>query len=130
MTAVTNYGSLFTFNSVSIGKCRVTGFPEIATDKAPTTNHSSGGFAESIPTGLITIGDMKLSLLNEAGVLSALRTLLVNKTVATAVVTNGIDTITGQGYILSVQPKDADAEAPKANELDVVVAATGTWTVS
>lgn len=130
MTAVTNYGSTFTFNGSSIGKCIVVGFPELATDAANTTNHSSGGFAESIPNGVITVGDMTLSVLDETGVVSALRTLVVNKTVATAVVGNGIDTLTGSGWIKSVKVEDADAQGPDANKLTVVVACTGVWTVA
>lgn len=128
MTAVTNYGSTFTFNSVSIGKCIIVGFPEVVMDDAETTNHSSGGFAESIPAGLVRVGDLTLSVLNETGVYAALRLLQTNKTVATAVVGNGLDTITGSGWIRSVKAEDADATDPDANKLTVVVACTGSWT--
>ena len=128
MAAVTNYGSLFTFNGVSIGKCIVTGFPEVVQGEAETTNHSGGGYAESIPDGLVRVGDLTLSILNESGVYTAIRTLQTNKTVAIAVVTNGIDTITGSGWIRSVKPEDADATDPDANKITCVVACTGSWT--
>lgn len=128
MTAVTNYGSLFTFNGASIGKCIVTGFPEVVMGDAETTNHSGSGYAESIPDGLVRIGDLTLSILNETGVYTAIRLLMTNKTVATAIVTNGIDTITGSGWIKSVKAEDADATDPDANKLTVVVACTGAWT--
>lgn len=128
MTAVTNYGSLFTFNSVSIGKCIITGFPEVVMGEAETTNHSGNGYAESIPDGLVRVGDLTLSILNESGVYTALRLLQTNKTVATAVVTNGIDTITGSGWVRSVKPEDADSTDPDANKITVVVACTGSWT--
>ena len=130
MTAVTNYGSLFTFSGVTVFKCIVTDFPEISTTRASTTNHSSGGFAEGIPSGLITLGDFTLSALNESGVLGALRTYMVNKTVATGVLTNGIDTLTGSCFILSVKPEPADAEDPQANKMTVVVSPTGSWTAA
>lgn len=128
MAASTNYGSTFTFNATSIGKCIVIGFPELATEGADTTNHSSGGFGESIPNGLIRISDLTMSVLNEAGAYLALRTLMVNKTVATAVIGNGVDTLTGSAFVTSVKLEDADAQSPDANKLTVVLACTGSWT--
>jgi hypothetical protein len=128
MAGATNYGSTFTFNGVSIGKCIIVGFPEVVMGDAETTNHSSGGYAESIPDGLVRVGDLTLSVLDEAGVYTALRLLQTNKTVATAVVGNGIDTLTGSGWIRSVKAEDADATDPDANKLTVVVACTGSWT--
>lgn len=128
MAAVTNYGSTFTFNGSSIGKCIIVGFPEVVMDDAETTNHSSGGYAESIPSGLVRVGDLTLSVLDETGVFAAIRLLMTNKTVATAVIGNGLDTLTGSGWIRSVKVEDADATDPDANKLTVVVACTGSWT--
>ena len=130
MAAVTNYGSTFVFNSTSIGKCIVVGMAEFTTEGADTTNHSSGGFGESIPNGLIRMSDLTLSVLNESGVLAALRTLMVNKTVATATITNGLDTIAGSGYVKSVKVEDADAQSPDANKLTVVLGCTGSWSAA
>lgn len=127
MAATTNYGSTFTFNSTTIGKCIVVGFPEFATAEADITNHSSGGFGESIPNGLIRIGDLTMSLLDETGVYLALRTFMVNKTIATAIISNGVDTITGSAWVKSVKLEDADAQSPDANKLTVVLACTGSW---
>ncbi len=127
MAGSSNYGSTFTFNGTSIGKCIVVGFPEVVQGEAETTNHSSGGFAESIPDGLIRVGDITLRLLNESGVLDAIHTLMTNKTVATAVVGNGLDSIQGSAWIRSYQPNEADATDPTANDLTVVVACTGSW---
>lgn len=128
MTATTNYGSTFTFNGAVVGKCIVIGFPELATEGADTTNHSSGGFGESIPNGLIRISDLTMSVLNETGVYLALRTFMVNRTIATAIIANGVDTLTGSAYVLSVKLEDADAQSPDANKLTVVLACTGSWT--
>ena len=127
MTATTNYGSTFTFNGVSLGKWIVIGFPEFATAEADTTNHSSGGFGESIPNGLIRMSDLTMSLLDETGVYLALRALMVNKTIATAIIANGVNTITGSAWVKSVKPEDADAQSPDANKLTIVMACTGSW---
>lgn len=131
MAAVSNYGSTFTFNGSSIGKCRIITPPSLEMDDAETTNHSSSGWAESIPGGLIRVGDTTIELLNESGVLSALRTSMVNKTVAAAVITNGIDTLTSAGaWIKSITPTEADATDPEANGLTIVIANTGALTVA
>ena len=55
MAGTSNYGSTWTFNAASY-KCIVTGFPELTTDELDATNHSSGGYAESVPSGLIRVG--------------------------------------------------------------------------
>lgn len=128
MAGTSNYGSTFTFNGATIGKCIVIGFPELATAEADITNHSSGGFGESIPNGLIRISDITMSLLDETGVFAALRTYMVNKTIATAVISNNGTPITGSAWIKSVKLEDADAQSPDANKLTVVLACTGSWT--
>jgi hypothetical protein len=128
MTAVTNYGSTFTFNGVTIGKCIIVGFPEVVMGEAETTNHSGSGYAESIPDGLVRVGDLTHKYLYETGVYTALRLLQTNKTVAAASLTNGIDTIAGSGWVRSVKIEDADATDPAANEIVVVLACTGAWT--
>jgi hypothetical protein len=128
MAAASDYGSLFTFNAVSIGKCIVTGFPEVVMDEAETTSHDGTGFASSIPGGLVRVGDLTLSILAEAGTYEALRLLQTNKTVDDASLTNSLDTIAGSGWIRSVKVEDADATDPNAIKLAVVVACTGAWT--
>lgn len=127
MAGTSDYSSTFTFNSVSIGKCIVTGFPEVVMDEAETTSHDGTGFASSIPSGLVRVGDLTLSILAESGKYAAIRLLQTNKTVATASVTNGLDTISGSGWIRSVKVEDADATDPNAIKLTVVVACTGSW---
>lgn len=129
-TATTNYGSTLTHGGVTIGVCMVVDFPEISTGKAVTTNHAGGGVAESIPNGLITLGDITLSVILAAGVLGAINTKIVNKTVATTVISNGVDTMTFLGYFLSVKAEAADATGPDANKATVVIASTGGITLS
>lgn len=129
MAGTSNYGSTWTFDGESY-KCIVTGFPELKTDKINTTNHSSGGYGEAIPSGLIMVGDFTLEVLEESGNFAALLDHMVNKTVATSVIENNLTTLTGSSFILSAKPEDADAQSPDANKITVVVSPTGTWTPS
>ena len=126
--ATSNYSSTWLFNGAAIGVCMVIDFPEITTDKIPTTNHASGGVREYIPSGLVGLGEVTMSVIAASGVKSTITTALANKTVATNVITNGVDTFTFSGFILSAKPESADAESPDANKFTVVVAATGALT--
>jgi hypothetical protein len=127
MAASSDYGSTFTFNSVSIGKCIIVGFPEVSDEGVETTNHSTSGYATSIPSGLVRVGDLTLSVLDESGVYAAIRLLMTNKTVATAAIGNGIESISGSAWVKSVKLEDADATGPKADTMTVVLACTGAW---
>jgi hypothetical protein len=129
-TATTNYGSTFTFNGSSIGACQVIDFPEISTGEIETTNHAGGGVAEYIPDGVLRLGEMTLSVIIAAGVVTTLDTAIDNKTVANAVVGNGIDTMTMSAFIKSVKVESADATSPDADKATVVVRPTGTITFS
>lgn len=129
MAGTSNYGSTWTFNAASY-KCIVTGFPELTTDELDSTNHSSGGYAESVPSGLVRVGNITMSVLEEAGNFATFQTAMVNKTVANSVIENNLATLTGSSYILSVKQEDADAQSPDVNKLTVVLAATGTWVAS
>ena len=129
MAGTSNYGSTWTFNAVSY-KVIVTGFPEVTTDEIDTTHHASGGFAESIPSGLLRVGNITMEVLEESGNYSTLQTAMTNKTVANSVIENNLTTLTGSSYIKSVKMEDADAQSPDANKLTVVLAMTGTLTPS
>ena len=129
-TATSNYGSTLTFSGASIGACQVIDFPELTTDKMETTNHAGGGVREYIPSGLIGLGDITLSVITAASVVSALKTYMTNKTVATTVVANGVDTMTFSAFFTSVKPEGADATSPDANKVTVVLSPTGGLTLS
>lgn len=129
MAGTSNYGSTWTFANASY-KCIVTGFPEITTDELDSTNHSSGGYAESVPSGLVRVGDITMSVLEESGNFATFQTAMVNKTVATSVIENNLTTLTGSSFIVSVKMEDADAQSPDVNKLTVVLAATGAWVAS
>ena len=130
MTASSNYGSTFSFNGVTLGKCIVEGFPEISTDKIDVTNHASGGKGESIPSGLTRLGDMTITMLEEAGVMAAIKTYIDNKTIGSIAIANNSSTMSGSGFFLSVAPGEADAQNPDANKLEIAIACTGAWTVT
>jgi hypothetical protein len=128
--ATTNYGATYTFNGSSIGDCYVIDFPEISTGVINTTNHASGGVAEAIPSGVLTLGQITLSVEDAASVLSTLDTAIDNKTIANSVLGNGINTLTFSSFIVSVKPEAADAQSPDADKLTVVVQPTGAITIS
>ena len=123
--AESNYGATMTKGGTSVGKVMVQDFPEISTGKAPATHHGSGGVAEHIPNGLITLGDMSLSIIREAGTLAAINTDIETKSIEEIVINDGFDTMTFNGYYLSAKPEPADAESPDTSKLAVVVACTG-----
>ena len=129
MAGTSNFGSTWQFGNTTY-KCIVTGFPEITTDKLNATNHSSPGYAESVPSGLVTVGDITMSVLEESGNFSALQTAMVNKTVQNSIIENNLTTLTGSSYVISVKMEDADAQSPDINKLTVVLAMTGTLTAS
>jgi hypothetical protein len=123
--AESNYGATMTKGGTSVGKVAVQDFPEIGTSKAPATHHGSGGVAESIPNGLISLGDVSLSIIREAGTLSAIHADIAAKSIEEIVINDGFDTMTFDGYYLSAKPEPADADSPDTSKLAVVVACTG-----
>ena len=129
-SASSNYGSTLTFGGVTIGACMVIDFPELSTDKIEITNHAGGGVREHIPSGLLGLGDITLSVITAAGVLSALKTYMQNKTINTAIVANGVDTMSFSAFFTSVKPEGADAQSPDANKVTVVLSPTGAITLS
>lgn len=123
--ADTNYGSTLTKGGVTVGKCMVQDFPEISTGKAVTTNHASGGVAESIPNGLITLGDITISLICEEGTLAGIHADIEAKSVEPIVITDEVDDMTFDGYYLSAKKEPADANNPDTIKATVVIACTG-----
>ncbi|HLE52699.1 MAG TPA: hypothetical protein VI755_11590 [Anaerolineales bacterium] len=128
--AYTNYGSTLTKGGVAVGACMVIDFPEIATGKANTTNHGSGGYAESIPNGLITLGDITLSVIVVDGVLATIRNEMASKTISSVVISDGVESMTFDGYYLSAKKEAADANSPDVSKLTVVIAPTGSLIIT
>lgn len=123
--AESDYGSTITKGGVTVGKCKVADFPEIATGKLSSTHHGSGGFAESVPNKLITLGDITISLILEAGTLAGILADIEAQSIEEIVISNGIDDMTFDGFYLSTKPEPADADSPKLITASVVIACTG-----
>lgn len=127
MTA-TNYGETITKGGQPLGSCRVIKRPKITVGKRSTTNHGSGGWAGSAPNGLKTVDDVSVEVLLEAGVLSTLIADIGGPT-EEIVITGAFESLTFDGWIVSVDPKDADADSPDTDKATVVIAVTGEVTV-
>lgn len=128
--AYINYGSTLTKGGVAVGACLVIDFPELSTGKANTTNHGSGGYEESIPTGLIALGDVTLSVIVKDGVLTGIRNEMQSKTISTVAISDGVETVSGDGYYVSAKKEAADAQSPDVSKLTVVIAFTGPLAVT
>lgn len=128
--AESDYGSTITFGGVAVGKCQVIDFPELATAKINATHHGSGGWSEAIPSGLIEVGDITLMILMENGKLDTYVDHMLAKDVDTVVIANEVDTMTGEGFFLSVKEEPADATAPNAIRASVVITYTGALTIN
>jgi hypothetical protein len=124
--ATTNYGATLTKGGQSVGACMIIDFPEISVGKAVTTNHGSNGYAESIPNGVISLGDITLSVILADGVLTGIQTEMEAGTVSTVVITNAVgEEMSFSGYYLSCKPEAADATKPDVSKATVVIACTG-----
>ena len=123
--AESDYGSTITKGGQAVGKCIVIDFPEISTDKIPTTHHGSGGWGEKIPSGLLNQGDVSLMVLLETGVFDGIVDEMLAKTVDEVVISNEINTMSFSGFYLTAKQEAADAQAPNAVRASVVIAATG-----
>jgi len=100
-------------------------YPELSMGERDITNHGSGGASERMPNGLLSSGDFTLSLLATPGVAKTILASMNAKTVATAVLTNPIDTMTFAGWYKSVKEESADATSPDSVKMTVVFTPTG-----
>lgn len=122
----TNYGSLLTFNGSSLGKCMVVDFPEVTVSNIDGTNHQSGGIEERFPGGLRRASEFTVELVVESGVMSALNTNLVNKTVAAIVLTAGdVVQVTTSGFLTGVKLEPADVGSEDIVKASVTLQMTG-----
>lgn len=130
MAGTSDYGATITKGGVTVGKCIVVDWPELATAKINTTHHGSGGWSEGIPSGLIEAGDITLMVLLEDGMLETVITEMLAKTVSTVVLSDTINTFTFSGFYLSAKKEAADAQSPNAVRASVVISPTGVITPS
>ena len=126
----TNYGSLLTFNGSSLGKCMVVDFPEVSVSNIDGTNHQSGGIEERFPGGLRRLSEFTVELVVESGVMEAINTHLVNKTVANTVLTCGdVVQYTFSGFLTSYKPEPADVGSEDIVKASVTLQSTGNITI-
>lgn len=128
-TSDTNYGSTLKFNSVAVDQCQVIDWPEVSTGKSNVTNHGSGGYAESIPNGLVVLGDMTVSIVCDAAIYRTIEGHIAAGLVAPVIITDEHDTFTCNGYWLSIKKEGADAASPEAIKATGVIALTGQPTI-
>ena len=127
-TAISNYGASFTKGGSAPARAMVIDFPEVTTEPIEITNHANGGKSEFMPSGLITVGDVTVSLLLPSGTLSVLYAEMENKTVSACVIRNATDIMTFQGFYNSIKPEPADATSPDAQKVTLVITPTGVIT--
>lgn len=125
-----DYGSTITKGGVTIGKCIVIDWPELSTDKINTTNHASAGWSEGIPSGLITSGDITLMVLVEGVLYEGVIAEMEAKTISPVVITDTVNTLTGNGFYQSIKKEAQDAQSPNAVRASVVVTFTGELSVT
>ena len=123
--AVSNYGLTLTKGGQPVGKCKVINNPEVSTEKISSTHHGSGGWAESIPSGLITVGDIELEVICEATTFYDVVAEMEAQTISSVVITDAVDTFTCNGYYLSAKKSGADADNPDLVKATVKIAFTG-----
>jgi len=128
--AYSNYASTLLKGGVEVGKALVIDFPELATPKINTTNHASGGWSEAIPSGLIEVGDITVSVIVKDGVLAAIRAEMLAKTISTIALGDTVETITGDGFYVSIKKEAADAQSPDVVKATIVLAFTGALTIT
>ena len=126
-----NYGGSLTFGGVSIGKSFVLSFPKIETEKKDATHHGSGGWRTSIPSGLITNGDITLSVMVEAGLVAGIKAAIKAKTIDDVVIVSNLNTYTyTEGFYLSIEEEGADAQNPDVMKCTIVMALNGEPTIT
>lgn len=123
--AYSNYASTLTFAGAEVGKCLIVDFPELNTPRINTTNHASGGWSEAIPSGLINVGDITLSVIVTDTVLAAIRTAMLARTIDEIIVGDVVETITADGFYVSAKKEAADAQSPDVIKATIVMAFTG-----
>jgi hypothetical protein len=124
--AYINYPWTITKGGQPVGACQVIGWPELSTVKKITTNHNSGGYAESIPGKVKVVGDITVSIILSGAKYSTLVDEWEAGTVSPVVISDDEDIFTCDGYYLNVKKEDADANNDQPTKATVVIALTGT----
>src|ERR1700752_3441385 len=126
-----NYASTVAFPSgTAVTPCRVVGFPSITMLERSVTNNAGGGFTESAPAGLIEVGEVSIELLATPGKLATFKNHQTNKTVNCLHLSDTINNMTADAWVMEVVPEAADQEAPDSQVLTITFKPTGSIGIS
>jgi hypothetical protein len=131
----TNYGLLFQKEDTPgsgtytlVGSVIDCGLPGISTGAIDSTSHSSGGFAQKIPDGLISLSSFKIVLDLAAVALAAIYAEIAAKTIANyrIVFANTLLKMWSfDGFPLVIEAPSADAKKPGELQISVTYQPTG-----
>lgn len=121
-----NYASTIAFPSgTALTPCRVVGFPGITSLERSVTNNGSGGFTESAPAGLIEVGEVTVEVLGTPGKLSTLKNHQTSKTIACLHLSDTVNNMVMDAWVMEVVPEAADQESPDSQIFTVTFKPTG-----
>lgn len=120
-----NYGSVFQYPSGTAYPAIVVDYPEFTEGAVEITNNLSGGKDEYIYSGLVKRSPQKITILGTPGIYNTLKGYQTAKTISCAVVSDSIETETGNALLTSVKKNPADQQNPDAVKIDIMLQWTG-----
>lgn len=120
-----NYGSVFQYPSGTAYSALVVDYPEFTEDALEITNNQSGGKDEYIYSGLVKRSAQTISILGTPGIYATLKGYQTNKTISCAVVSDSLETETGNALLKSVKKEPADQQSPSPTKITIVLQWTG-----
>jgi len=113
--ANTNYGVIFNKASALVGAVTNIDFPEILTEKAESTSHSSAGWREYIPNGLLEVGAFGVTLNVTSATISGVMADMIDHSVDTYTIKFPGTVIADwsfDAFPVSVKLDSADSQSP------------------
>ena len=120
-----NYGSVFQYPSGTAYPAIVVDYPEFTEAALDITNNLSGGKDEFIYSGLVRRSAQTISILATPGVYATLKGYQTAKTVSCAVVSDSLETETGNALLTSVKKEPSDQQNPDATKITLTLQWTG-----
>lgn len=120
-----NYGSVFQYPSGTAYPALVVDYPEFTEEALEITNNKSGGVDEFIYAGLVKRSPQTISILATPGVYATLKGYQTAKTISCAVVSDSLETETGNALLTNVKKEPADQQNPSATKITLTLKWTG-----
>ena len=120
-----NYGSVFQYPSGTAYPALVVDYPEFTMEAKEVTNNLSGGVDEYIYSGLQKRSPVTISILGRPGSYATLKAFETSKSTNCCVLSDSVETETGQALVTSVKKEAADQQNPDAVKLSIVFQWTG-----